>query len=427
MNDLGPPAFSAASAPHGTVRAHFTGSTPAFRSMMIKGAFLQVITLGIYRFWLTTDIRRFEWANTEVGGESAEYTGTAIELLIGFLIAIALLVPIFVLIALAGLGLGVMGQLSGMAGYVLLAILGQYAYFRARRYRLTRTVFRGVRLHQAGSAWSYAFRSLAWGLLVLLTLGLAYPFAQTSLERYKLSCTYYGELRGAFVGRAFPLFLRGALLWLIAVAPVVLIIVIAATTIDWSAVATALRPGGGDVKSKLEHSEAFKAAMALLMGGFTWFFLTLVVIYPAFHAMMLRWWLNGLRFGEATVSTHLRTSSIYGAYLRYIAWSMLVTMGSAIGLAVVGGIGALIFYAAGVGSTAGSAIGAIAVAIAYIAIAFSAWIVYQVTVRLGIWRIMVDSVEIAGFDAVERVQADLTLPSSALGEGLVDALGAGGM
>ena len=114
MNDLGTPAFSAASAPPGgPVRAHFTGGMPAFCSMMIKGALLQLVTLGIYRFWLTTDIRRFEWANTEIGGESAEYTGTAIELLIGFLIAIAILVPIFVLIALAGLGLGVFGQLAG--------------------------------------------------------------------------------------------------------------------------------------------------------------------------------------------------------------------------------------------------------------------------------------------------------------------------
>jgi uncharacterized membrane protein YjgN (DUF898 family) len=168
--------------------------------------------------------------------------------------------------------------------------------------------------------------------------------------------------------------------------------------------------------------------MGFLTAAMIWFFLSLMVLYPAFQAMVLRWWLNGLRFGEVMVSTDLRTGQIYGAYLRYIAWSMLVTMGVCIGLAVVGGIVAAIFYATGmVGSETGGVLVAIAVVIGYAAIAFSAWIVYQVTVRLGIWRITVDSVEIAGFDAVERVQADLTLPSSALGEGLVDALGAGGM
>src|ERR1700760_225297 len=65
------------------VRARFTGGMPDYRRLMIRGALLQAVTLGIYRFWLLTDMRRFEWANTEVGGDSAEYTGTAIELLLG--------------------------------------------------------------------------------------------------------------------------------------------------------------------------------------------------------------------------------------------------------------------------------------------------------------------------------------------------------
>ncbi len=60
---------------------------------------------GIYRFWLATDIRRFLWSNTEVAGDGLEYIGTARELLLGFLIAIALLIPInglFFLGAFAG-------------------------------------------------------------------------------------------------------------------------------------------------------------------------------------------------------------------------------------------------------------------------------------------------------------------------------------
>src|SRR5690242_18694107 len=47
--------------------ACFTGRMPAFRSIILRGALLQVATFGIYRFWLTTDARRFLWANTEVG------------------------------------------------------------------------------------------------------------------------------------------------------------------------------------------------------------------------------------------------------------------------------------------------------------------------------------------------------------------------
>ena len=40
-------------------------------------------------------------------------------------------------------------------------LLGHYAVYRARRYRLSRTVYRGVRFHQEGSAWRYAFCATA--------------------------------------------------------------------------------------------------------------------------------------------------------------------------------------------------------------------------------------------------------------------------
>ncbi|WP_163317442.1 DUF898 family protein, partial [Enterobacter hormaechei] len=52
-------------------------------------------TVGFYRFWLTTDIRRHLWSNTLIDGDGAEYTGRGKELLIGFLVALAILVPVY--------------------------------------------------------------------------------------------------------------------------------------------------------------------------------------------------------------------------------------------------------------------------------------------------------------------------------------------
>ena len=181
----------------------FTGRAKAFRRIMLRGALLRVATLGIYRFWLTTEARRFLWANTEIGGDSLEYSGTARELLLGCLKVIALLAPAYALLwALVGaIEFGVAAQLSSAGAVVLLGVLGQYATYRARRYRLTHTAFRGIRLHQSGSALAYALRSLLWGVLTALTLGLAYPWAQASLERYKLAHTHYGTWVGKFAGR----------------------------------------------------------------------------------------------------------------------------------------------------------------------------------------------------------------------------------
>ena len=64
----------------------FTGDRNAFLQLVARGAGLELVTLGFYRFWLVTDIRRHLWSNTVIDGDAAEYTGRGRELLIGFLI-----------------------------------------------------------------------------------------------------------------------------------------------------------------------------------------------------------------------------------------------------------------------------------------------------------------------------------------------------
>src|ERR1700724_2357894 len=81
----------------------FSGDRGEFFRLAACGAALEAVTVGFYRFWLATDIRRHLWSNTHIDGDAAEYTGRAMELLIGFLIALAILVPIYLAYFLAGL------------------------------------------------------------------------------------------------------------------------------------------------------------------------------------------------------------------------------------------------------------------------------------------------------------------------------------
>src|SRR5712671_4099961 len=96
----------------GAVR--FLGQAGAFWRLLARGAVLLMLTLGIYRFWLTTDVRRYLWSNTELAGESFEYAGTARELLLGFLIAIAILVPLYAGFFLVTLSLGQLWSLLAL-------------------------------------------------------------------------------------------------------------------------------------------------------------------------------------------------------------------------------------------------------------------------------------------------------------------------
>src|SRR6266849_1475786 len=231
--------------PPSPVRLRFVGNRGDYWRLMIRGGVLQAITLGIYRFWLFTDMRRFLWASTEVEGEALEYTGTAVELLIGFLMAIGILVPVYALLFVASLEFGILSRLSGVVAVVVLAGFGQYAAYRARRYRLTRTVFRGLRFHQGGSPVRYAVRAMLWWIPIGVTLGLASPWATANLERYKMRNTFYGNLGGSFAGRGGRLFVRTVLIWLLVVGPLGAALAVAVAVTDWSAVMHAL--GRADV------------------------------------------------------------------------------------------------------------------------------------------------------------------------------------
>jgi hypothetical protein len=254
--------------PAGSGKIRFLGKEAAYWRLLIQGALLLICTLGIYRFWLTTDVRRFLWSNTEIAGDRLEYTGTAVELLVGFLIAIAVLLPINALFFLAALDLGLIGKLSGVMGFLLLALLGQFALYRARRYRLSRTIYRGVRFYQTGSGLFFAFYALMWWGLIALTLGLAYPWAQNGLERFKMRNTYYGDLPGRFEASALSLFLRGLPLWLLTVGPLVGGLAAAVYSVDWPALAEAVREGGSGLAARVEASNPdYGDAIVFMIGA----------------------------------------------------------------------------------------------------------------------------------------------------------------
>jgi len=405
--------------PPGTIR--FFGDGRAYWRLLTRGAVLQMLTLGIYRFWLTTDVRRFLWSNTEVNGDGLEYNGTPQELLIGFLTAIALLVPLYTAFFFAALDLGIIGQTSGVAGFALLFVLGQYAIFRARRYRLTRTIFRGLRFHQGGSAPGYALRATLLWTLTLLTLGLAYPFQVAILERYKLRHTFYGDLGGRFDGAGWRLFLRGLPMWLLVVAPLAITVGAATETIDWDALAEAL--ASEDVRANLEDGNP--GLVDVLVFGLmmlTAAAATAALLYPAFQAMILRWWSSGLRFGPIVFRSQLRTVAVYWAYLRFLGYALLFAFAmAALVLIALAAIGTL-----ATDDQTGEIVTTVFLLGCYVTAALGLSTIYRATVRLALWRLGMESLQLSGLSALDRVSA-AGQPSSALGEGLADALNVGSM
>ena len=410
----------------GAVR--FLGNEGAYWRLRIKGAALVVVTLGIYRFWLATDVRRFLWSNTEISGDTLEYNGLATELLIGFLFAVAILVPLYMVFALAALELELVAITPTLIGFVLLVLLGEYALYRARRYRLTRTVFRGLRFDQHGSPWRYAAYALVcWGI-VIVTLGLAYPWTQAFIERFKMRHTSYGDLQGRFEGSGLALFLRGLPMWLLVVGVPVIAIVAMARLIDWDMLGHALVQSQGDgdaMNTLIKTNPQIGKAFGLVFGAFGASMLTAFVLYPVFQAVKLRWWISGLRFGDVAVTSRLRIRQVYRVYLRLLLYLFLLSllagiMGAMLAGVVVGVVS--LMHNPTVIQVVGAAIGLVL----YVVVMIGSSTVYQVIVAAGLWRLGAQTSALSGEAALDGVRAT-GAASSALGEGLADALGVGGI
>src|SRR5580698_11647224 len=119
--------------PQPPVPASFSGDRGEFRRLVVRGTGLELVTVGFYLFWLATDIRRHLWSNTDIGDDAAEYTGNGKELLLGFLFALAILVPIYVVYFLIGLEAERAKAFASFPLFLFFYLFGQFAIYRARR------------------------------------------------------------------------------------------------------------------------------------------------------------------------------------------------------------------------------------------------------------------------------------------------------
>lgn len=179
--------------------------------LMLRGLMLTAATLGIYRFWLKARLRRYYWSAIRVGGQPLEFTGTGVEMLLGFLIAVVFLAIylgfINLLLAFAGLAL-FQDQLALNLSLLAVVPLIYYASYRARRYLLSRTRWRGIRFGMERGAVGYMVRALGYALLAVASLGLLVPLMDFRLRQYTVDRSWWGDLRftqeGSWTGFLIP-------------------------------------------------------------------------------------------------------------------------------------------------------------------------------------------------------------------------------
>ncbi|MDE1132871.1 MAG: DUF898 family protein [Ascidiaceihabitans sp.] len=182
--------------------------------LVMKTSFLTLITLGIYRFWAKTRIRKYLWSGTAAGQDSFEYTGTGLEKFLGFLAAIVVLAIYLGIVQMILLffGLSLMADATTTAGQIAQIVsiyisffavmpLILFAQYRARRYKMARTRWRGIRFGMDSAAWGFVWRAIAHSFLTIITLGLMVPRQTFYLEKYMADRTWFGDAQFVQNGR----------------------------------------------------------------------------------------------------------------------------------------------------------------------------------------------------------------------------------
>lgn len=178
----------------------FDGDWRELLPILFSNLLLTVVTLGFYRFWGIARERRYLWSKTRFIDDRLEWTGTGKELFLGFLIVIVILfLPIFVLQFVAQ-ALLIQGQrglaaILGISVYLILFYVVGLAVFRGIRYRLSRTLWHGIRGGSDDQGFAYAW-SYTWKTIVgSLCLGLMIPWSMTSLWQERWNAMSFGPHR----------------------------------------------------------------------------------------------------------------------------------------------------------------------------------------------------------------------------------------
>jgi len=158
----------------------FHGKTGEYFKIWIVNIFLTIITVYIYSAWAKVRTKRYFYGNTTVDGSSFEYHATGKQLVVGRLIAAALLIiytvfqDINATVSFTALG--------------LLAVLFPWALWRSLKFNARASSFRNIRLGFNGNASTPYWILLAIPLALVL-LGAAVYYLTQNLQQLDLEQT----------------------------------------------------------------------------------------------------------------------------------------------------------------------------------------------------------------------------------------------
>lgn len=304
-------------------QAGFVGSGGALFGLYLRNILLTVVTLGVYFFWAKNRVRAYLVGQCEFEADRFAWHGTGRELFLGALKLLILAVPVVLLIYVMPLVWeGTWTQIaSSVGGLIVYTLIFPMAAVGARRYRLSRLSWRGIRFSFRGKVRQY-FKIYAKGLFLLVpTLGFYLPFMQTNIRRFTTDHTYFGATPFAFEGKGRDLLGRFALIPAAAVAGLAFM-----TYSTYAAMGVLFSPEitGGPPDPTLMAGFAIMQSFGTILLTFA----ALTLAYLSYAAFRHRYFWSHTAFGTARFASTMTMGKLLGFSLANLLL-LIVTLGLA--------------------------------------------------------------------------------------------------
>lgn len=176
----------------------FTAGAGEYFRIWIVNLALTIATLGIYSAWAKVRKRRYFYSHTRIDGEGFEYLASPVAILKGRLIAVALLGAFY--------AVGHFAPLYQFILWIPLAVAAPWLMVRSLAFNAYNSAYRNIRLRFHGGYNECLKLVLGYGLLMLVTFFIAFPFMKRRLTRFVAENHAYGATRftlGEGFGRPF--------------------------------------------------------------------------------------------------------------------------------------------------------------------------------------------------------------------------------
>jgi uncharacterized membrane protein YjgN (DUF898 family) len=235
---------------------------------------------------------------------------------IGFLIVMAFLVPFFLFIQFLFPALVARGKVGAAFGiimlfYIALLYLGGFAAFRALRYRLSRTWWRGIRGGSDEPGWNYGGEYLGRIVVTAITYFIVWPWAATRLWNSRWNQMSFGPLQFQASMTAVGLKRRWAAVYLVPIALLFVLMIPAMVLGFWAG-------SSGDPENPT--LPAIFIGLALLL------YLAIPLMTLHWYAKFYRMAADDLTLGRLGFSFSARTRDWLGLFLGNIGLA-IITLG----------------------------------------------------------------------------------------------------